>query len=69
MASRLTSEMLPKTEEERGEMLEYPYRELVRKLMYLATCTQPDIAFTVRELAKFMSNYRHEHWQAAKHLL
>jgi len=69
MASRLTSEMSPKTEEERGEMLKYPYRELVGKLMYLATCTWPDIAFTVRELTKFMSNYGCEHWQAAKHLL
>ena len=69
MVSRLTSEMSPKTEKEKEEMLEYPYRELVRKLMYLATCTWPDIAFTVRELTKFMSNYGREHWQAAKHLL
>ncbi len=37
--------------------------------MYLATCTRPDIAYTVRELAKFMSNLGKPHIQAAKHLL
>src|SRR5262245_29355259 len=37
--------------------------------MYLETCTRPDIAFAVCELAKFMSNYGSKHWRAAKHLL
>ncbi len=37
--------------------------------MYLATCTWPDIAYTVRELAKFMSNFGKAHITAAKHLL
>lgn len=37
--------------------------------MYLSNCTRPDISFTVRELAKFMSNYGTKHFEAAKHLL
>jgi hypothetical protein len=37
--------------------------------MYLANCTRPDIAFTIRELAKFMLNYGMKHFKAAKHLL
>ena len=32
-------------------------------------CTQPDIAYAVRELARFMSNYGAQHYAAAKFLL
>lgn len=35
----------------------------------MATTTWPDLAYTVRELARFMSNYGQTHWGAAKHLL
>jgi Reverse transcriptase (RNA-dependent DNA polymerase). len=69
MAGQLTSDMSPKTEAEERETAKLPYKELVGKVMYLATCTRPDIAFTVRELARFMSNYGEKHWAAAKHLL
>jgi hypothetical protein len=69
MVARLSNNDCPKTEQEISEAKKLPYRELMGKCMYLATCTRPDIAFTVRELAKFMSNYGEAHWKAAKHLL
>jgi hypothetical protein len=69
MIGLLTKDNCPKTEMEIKNTQKLPYRELVGKLMYLATCTRPDIAFAVRELAKFMSNYGEPHWKAAKHLL
>jgi hypothetical protein len=69
MVTRLNIEMCPKTETEINDAKNLPYKELVGKLMYLATCTRPDIAYTVRELAQFMSNYGAAHWAAAKHLL
>ena len=37
--------------------------------MYLATCTRPDITYTVRELARFMASYGPAHIAAEKHLL
>lgn len=37
--------------------------------MYLSTCTRPNIAYAVWELARFMSNYGQRHFEAAKHLL
>jgi hypothetical protein len=37
--------------------------------MYLATCSHPDITYTVHELVQFMSNYGQQHFEAAKHLL
>ena len=43
----LTKDMSPKTDAERAEMREVPYINAVGALMYLATCTRPDIAYTV----------------------
>ena len=36
--------------------------------MYLATTTQPDIAYTVRVLGRFNHNLGPHHWLAIKHL-
>lgn len=69
---RLTSAMSPQNDEERELMKTEPYchyREIVGKLMYLVTCSRPDIAFPVRECAKFMSNYGKEHFMALKRIL
>lgn len=65
----LTTDQCPKSDEEREKVRSLPYCAVVGKVMYLATTTRPDIAFAVRELAKFMSNYGLAHWAAAKHLL
>lgn len=43
-----------------------PYMELVGCLMYLATCTRPDIAQPVAALARYMSCPTQQHWIAAK---
>lgn len=37
--------------------------------MYLATTTRSDLAYTVRELARFMSCYGVKHWAAARGVL
>jgi hypothetical protein len=65
----LTRDMCPKTEEERTELTKIPYRRLIGKLIYLVVASRPDIAWAVRELSKFVSNYGWDHWKAAKHLL
>ncbi|CAI7801092.1 unnamed protein product [Closterium sp. NIES-54] len=45
-----------------------PYPELVGCLMYLMTCTRPDIAYPLSVLARFFAPGRHRpsHWYAAK---
>ena len=48
---KLTSEESPKTPEECKEMENIPYINAVGSLMYLATMTRPDIAYTVGVLA------------------
>ena len=45
------------------------YQSLVGGLMYLATCTRPDIAYTVGMLARFSSKPNQTHWVAAKRVL
>ena len=66
---RLTTDMSPQTDAERELANTLPFRAIVGKCMYLATCTRPDISYAVRELARFMSNYGPKHFEAAKHLL
>ena len=50
-------------------MPKFPYRELVGALMYIATCTRPDIAHAVGEVAKFCERYEKSHWAASKRIL
>ena len=46
-----------------------PYREAVGSLMYAVVGTQPDIAYTVSYLARFMSNPGSMHWEAVKRVI
>ncbi|CAI7861445.1 unnamed protein product [Closterium sp. NIES-54] len=48
-----------------------PYPELVSCLMYLMTCTRPDLAYPLSLLARYLAPGRHlkVHWDAAKRVL
>ncbi|CAI7870716.1 unnamed protein product [Closterium sp. NIES-53] len=48
-----------------------PYPELVGCLMYLMTCTQPDLAYHLSLLARYVAPGRHRkvHWDVAKRVL
>ncbi|KAG2770671.1 hypothetical protein PC129_g8884 [Phytophthora cactorum] len=47
----------------------FPYRELVGSLMYLTTCTRPDLAFSVGQLSRYVQNSTQQHIGAAKRVL
>ena len=53
----------------KARMEEYPYRQVVGKLMYLAICTRPDICQAVSELSRFNSNPGLTHWESAIRVL
>ena len=65
----LSSDMSPRTMEDKLGMRSVPYRELVRKLLYLAVASRPDIAYTVSVLCHFVENPGQDHWNAAKRVL
>ncbi|CAI7879017.1 unnamed protein product [Closterium sp. NIES-53] len=48
-----------------------PYPELVGCLMYLMTCTRPDLAYPLSLLARYVAPSRHRkmHWHATKRVL
>ncbi|CAI7760565.1 unnamed protein product [Closterium sp. NIES-53] len=48
-----------------------PYPELVGCLMYLMTCTRPDLVYPLSLLARYVAAGRHRkvHWDAAKRVL
>lgn len=45
------------------------YRELVGSLIYLMTCTRPDLSWIVSKLSQSLSEPKEHHWTAAKHVL
>ena len=46
-----------------------PYRSVIGSLMYLATCTRPDLAAAVSEFSKFSQNLGITHWEGVKRVL
>ena len=56
LGTHLDISQQPVTDEERSEMVNVPYRSAIGSLMYLATCTRPDLSASVSELSKFSQN-------------
>ena len=69
LGSHLDNTQQPVTDAERAEMVDVPYRSAIGSLMYLATCTRPDIAAAVSELSKFSQNPGSAHWEGVKRVL
>lgn len=67
--TRISKEFTPITKEEKDEMKNRPYRELIGGLVYLANATRPDIAFAASALSRFCSDPRKTHWILAKRVL
>jgi hypothetical protein len=70
MSTPMVSNLKKLHESDSGSDLVDPsmYMQLIVYLMYLIH-TRPDICFAVSALSQFMSEPRHRHWIAAKHVL
>lgn len=44
------------------------FREAVGSLVYLSTCTRPDISFVVCKLTQYFAEPTREHWNQVKHV-
>ena len=47
----------------------FPYRELIGSIMYLTTCTRPDLAFSVGQLSRYVQSPTQQHIGPAKQVL
>jgi hypothetical protein len=65
----LDQDMSPKTESERKEMTDKPYRPVLGSVMWgqLATC--PDLSFAVSLLSHFQADPGIEHWKSLLHVI
>ena len=66
--------LLPRVAEQyvqhsKEDMKQYPFREVIDSLMYLAVGTRPDIAFSANSLSQYNTCYTKQHWVAAKRVL
>ena len=75
MAEGLSLSNEPRLPEDNSESAKYidvadlPYMRLIGSLLYLMTCTRPDIAYAVTTLSRFMSKPKYSHWIAALHVV
>ncbi|KAD4586033.1 hypothetical protein E3N88_23634 [Mikania micrantha] len=54
----------------RGEgVAQLEYSRIIGSLMYLMTCTRPDLAYAVSRLSRYTSNPSSEHWKGMTRLL
>ncbi|XP_041995810.1 secreted RxLR effector protein 161-like [Salvia splendens] len=66
---KLSSQLSPKTEDEREYMAKVPYANAVGSLMYAMVCTRPDISQAVGIVSRYMHDPGKGHWQAVKWIL
>ena len=59
----------PKNDVECKEMESIQYASIVGSMMYVQTCTRPDISFVVGMLGRYQSNPGIDHWKVAKKVL
>jgi hypothetical protein len=66
---KLTSDLKDETEELRNLIDPTIFRQAIGSLIYLMTCTRPDISYSVSTLSRFMQEPRELHWRFLKRLL
>ena len=52
-----------------NSLLNFPYRQLIGKLIYLSILTRPDISYAVNVSSRFLDSYDESHWLFAKRIL
>lgn len=65
----LGNQLIKSKERSADGVKNYPYRELVGGLMYLAIGTRPDITHAISVLSQFNDCFEEMHWKAAKRVL
>lgn len=61
--------MSPKTESEKAQMADKPYRPILGSVIWGQLATHPDLSFDVSLLSQFQSNPGIDHWNALMHVV
>ncbi len=61
--------MSPKTDSEKQEMVDKPYRLVLGSIMWGQLATHPDLSFAVSLLSRFQANPGIEHWKNLLHVV
>ena len=69
MGINLDKDMSPKTDSEKKEMADKPYRLVLGSVMWGQLVTRPDLSFTVSLLSRFQADPGVEHWKALLHVI
>ena len=51
------------------DIYQLEYLRIIGSLMYIMSCTRPDIAYTVSKLSRYTSNLGEDHWKALVRVL
>jgi len=65
----LDGNMSSKTDSERQQMADKPYRPVLGSIMCGQLATRPDLSFPVSLLSQFQANLGIEHWNALMHVV
>src|SRR5258705_6229871 len=65
----LDQNMSLKTDSERKEMADKPFRPILGSVMWGQLATRPDLSFAVSLLSRFQVNPRIEHWKGLLHVI
>uniref|UniRef100_A0AAV1VI21 Reverse transcriptase Ty1/copia-type domain-containing protein n=1 Tax=Peronospora matthiolae TaxID=2874970 RepID=A0AAV1VI21_9STRA len=58
---KLSKKQSPTTDVDRAEMQSKPYRSLIGCLLYITTCTRPDVMYVITQLSRFLENPGQQH--------
>jgi len=65
----LDQNMSPKTDSERKDMVDKPYRPVLGSVMWGQLATRPDLSFAVSLLSRFQADPGIEHWKGLLHVV
>ncbi|GAA0160348.1 hypothetical protein LIER_39023 [Lithospermum erythrorhizon] len=66
---KLSSKQCPVKTEDNEYMKKVPYASAVGSIMYVMTCTRPDLRYAIVVLSRFLSNPGNEYWEGIKWIL
>ncbi|GJZ70831.1 hypothetical protein Tco_0634682 [Tanacetum coccineum] len=66
---KISKDLCPKTNEELDRMSRVPYASAVGSIMYVMTCTRPDVSFALSMVSRHQQNLGEGHWIAVNNIL